>query len=97
LEFSEVYLPIRVKKSRFDFDYSTFAVVHGDSPSIVHVRGDDLELFRRIPKSGEWVLEHSIPGLSEATRGLPGYPEHSRWMAVDVIAGGTRLAVFNVS
>jgi hypothetical protein len=48
-------------------------------------------LFRRIPCSSEWVLEHSFPWLSEATRGLQGHPEPSRWRAVDVIAGGTRV------
>jgi GT2 family glycosyltransferase len=106
LEFSDVDLPIRVRKSGLHYGYSAFAVVHGASPeptaspatvSIIHVRGEDLELFRRIPSSGEWVLEHSIPRLSEATHGLQGYPERSRWMAVDVIAGGSRLAVLKVS
>ncbi|KAG0521741.1 hypothetical protein BDA96_08G187300 [Sorghum bicolor] len=106
LEFSEVDLPIRVRKSGSDNEYSTFAVVHGGSPEptaspatafIVHVCRKDLELFRQIPSSGEWVLEHSIPRLSEATRGLQGHPEPSRWREVDVVAGGTRLAVLEVS
>jgi hypothetical protein len=103
LELSEVDLPTRVRKS--GLDYTAFAVVHGTSPEptaspatayIVHVCGEDLEVFRQIPSSGEWVLEHSIPRLSEATRGLQGHPEPSRWRAVDVIAAGTRLAALRV-
>lgn len=79
LVFSKVALPIRLDMLKIPH-LSTFTVVHGaglgpDSPprtSIVHVRGEELELFRRVHGSGEWTLEHIIPNLSEATttRGL---------------------------
>jgi hypothetical protein len=64
---------------------------------IVHVHGQTLELFRQVRGSGEWVLQHRIPELSRATRGLPGYPDHKRfwWQMVEVIAGGTGFAILS--
>jgi hypothetical protein len=87
LLFSMVDLPTRVDTSLFRRRRSSsFTVVHGTgglgptSPqrtSIVHVCGEELELFCRVQGCGEWVLEHTIPNLSEttATRGLLVCPE----------------------
>lgn len=111
LVFSKVDLPIDLEQSDPHYVRSTFAVVHSAasgpdpaSPSppvvcIVHVRGQKLELFRQVRGSGgEWVLEHTIPKLSSATRGLLGYPDERwvRWLAVEVIAGGPGFAVLLV-
>ncbi|CAN6343853.1 unnamed protein product [Urochloa humidicola] len=109
LEFSEVDLPIRI----IDLDprryASTFTVVHsaGDdrhtSPPvvrIVHVHGEELEVFRRVGgSSGMWVLEHSIRRLSKAARGLPSCPPRNkgyRRMEMEVMAGGTGFAIVSV-
>ncbi|GJN35499.1 hypothetical protein PR202_gb24282 [Eleusine coracana subsp. coracana] len=82
LEFFQVDLPSGIHMSEDLGYHSTYNVVHGvagDSeprsrPRIIHVYLDELEVFRRVFDSGEWVLEHSIRRLSEVTRGLPGYP-----------------------
>ncbi|PVH63225.1 hypothetical protein PAHAL_3G497100 [Panicum hallii] len=100
LEFSDVDLPIRIDRSKLPSG-SAFTVVHGAGPNptsppttwIIHVHGDALEFFRLVRGGGAWVLEHSIPQLSEATRGLPGCHKVLKWRAVDVIAGGTGIAV----
>ena len=107
LSFSKVELPIRIRYRR----PSTFTVVHGGAgglgptsrarttTSIVHVCGKELELFRRVHGSGEWVLEHSITSLSEATHGLSVCLEKCtkmEWRTVaDVVAEGTSLAVLS--
>ncbi|CAL5092313.1 unnamed protein product [Urochloa decumbens] len=97
---SEVDLPIRIDTSR-SLHRSAFTVVHGagrdpTSPAatwIVHVYGEELEFFRQV-RGGEWVLEHSIPKLSEAARGLLGCQERRlEWAVANVIAVGTGIAV----
>ncbi|OEL14380.1 hypothetical protein BAE44_0024602, partial [Dichanthelium oligosanthes] len=92
LGFSKVDLPIQIDTWKLPYSYtSMFKVVHGASPDptsppstwIIHVRGEELEFFRLVRGSGEWVLEHSIQ-LSEATRRLPGSPEKFvKWTLVD--------------
>ncbi|CAN6335039.1 unnamed protein product [Urochloa humidicola] len=112
LEFSKVCLPIRVDCTPDSSYKSTFAVIHGGgagnaSPPtvrIVHVRGEALEVFRRVvddgTNAGEWVLEHNIPRLLKAARKkLPGCPEKGGGRMVEmnvVAAGGTGLAVLSV-
>ncbi|KAK3152728.1 hypothetical protein QOZ80_2BG0162790 [Eleusine coracana subsp. coracana] len=84
-----------------DYDSSYFRVVHSDlmpkATRIVHVWGQELEVFRQQQGAGEWVLEHHIPRLSEACRGVPGYPEKKRfdWI-VDVAANGAGFVVLSV-
>ncbi|CAN6343852.1 unnamed protein product [Urochloa humidicola] len=103
LEPSDVDLPIHIDTSRSPYG-SAFTVIHGagrDPTSsattwMVHVYGEELEFFRRVcgGRGGEWVLEHSIPKLSEAARGLLGCPEKRlEWAVVNVIAVGTGIAV----
>jgi hypothetical protein len=78
MDFSEIDLPTFTDPSDPD-NCSSFRVVHssgdGTEPQtvrVVHVNGEDLEVFRRV--NDGWVLEHRIPRLSEATRYLlPGY------------------------
>ncbi|TVU49071.1 hypothetical protein EJB05_00362, partial [Eragrostis curvula] len=98
LEVSVVNLPSRVK-SEHVLGTSKFCVVHcaGDdddstlplAPRIVHARGEEIEVFRRVHSSGagEWVLEHSIRRLSEATLGLPSCPEKDCWVCEVVTQG----------
>ncbi|RLN29622.1 hypothetical protein C2845_PM05G01830 [Panicum miliaceum] len=102
LEFSDVDLPIRIDR-QFPRG-SAFTVVHGAGPNptspptawIIHVHGEALEFFRRQDRGGgAWVLEHSIPELSEATWRLPGHRK-AGWTALEVIAGSTGIAVVSV-
>ncbi|CAL4897767.1 unnamed protein product [Urochloa decumbens] len=103
-ELSEVDLPIGIDTSKPP-KRSAFTVVHGaghgrTSPAttrIVHVHGEDLEVFRRRVSGDEWVLEHSIAKLSEATRGLFGYRPDKRleWTEVRVISVGNGIAVLS--
>ncbi|CAL4897768.1 unnamed protein product [Urochloa decumbens] len=105
-ELFEVDLPIGIDMSKPP-NRSAFTVVHGvgrdpTSPPttrIIHVHGEDLEVFRRVRggHGSEWVLEHSIPKLSEATRGLLGCRPDQRleWTEVHVISVGTGIAVLS--
>ncbi|TVU49066.1 hypothetical protein EJB05_00357, partial [Eragrostis curvula] len=72
-DFAEADLPSRVDMSRGY--YSTYGIVESSRspsrPCIVHVYLDELEVFGR-RDHGEWVLEHSIHRLSEATPGAAG-------------------------
>jgi len=103
LEFSDVGLPIPIVTLLYG---SAFTVVHGAGPNptsppttwIIHARcyGEALEFFCLVRGGGggAWVLEHSIPQLAEAMRRLlRGRSEALGWTAVDVIAGGTGIAV----
>uniref|UniRef100_K3ZDQ1 F-box domain-containing protein n=1 Tax=Setaria italica TaxID=4555 RepID=K3ZDQ1_SETIT len=106
LELSEVCLPFGIDKSKAPWR-SAFTVVHGaganptwpPSTWIIHVHGEELEFFRRVRGGigGEWVLEHSIPKLSEVARGLQaGCPEKRlERTVVHVIAVGTGIAVLS--
>ncbi|CAL4905105.1 unnamed protein product [Urochloa decumbens] len=108
LELSEVDLPIHIDTSKRPYK-SAFTVGHGAggrnpiSPAttrIVHLHGEDLEVFRRVRGGGdgEWVLEHSIAKLSEASRGLVAgcCPEMKvEWTVVIVVAVGTGIAVLS--
>ncbi|CAN6343858.1 unnamed protein product [Urochloa humidicola] len=108
VELSEINLPISIDTSKPP-NRSAFTVVHGagrnrTSPAttrIVHVHGEDLEVFRRIRGGGggdDWVLEHNIPKLSEAARALLGCrPADKRleWTVVSVISIGNGIAVLS--
>lgn len=116
LEFSRIDLPTKivvVPSHPEDDDeeacYSNFRVVHSAhtdlrkaTTRIVHVRGQELEVFRRHTGDGDngsckWVLEHSVARLSEACRGLPGYPANKRYdWIVEVVANGAGFVVLSV-
>jgi hypothetical protein len=78
-----------------------FTVIHGagaadhTSPPttrFVHVRGEELEVFRRVHGSGEWVLEHSIHRLLKAARVVLApscMVDQDRGPELDVMAAGT--------
>jgi hypothetical protein len=105
LEFSKIDLP--TGRNTETEGFSTFRVVHGagtepKTARIVHMRGEVLEVFRRrqattTDDGGAWVLERSIPRLSEACQGLPGHPGEKRlgWI-VEVVADGAGLVVLSV-
>ncbi|KAF8762909.1 hypothetical protein HU200_008754 [Digitaria exilis] len=113
LESREVDIPTCIDTSKFTYR-SVFTVVHGAGPGptspastwIVHVRGEALEFFRHVRRgSGDgesssslWVLEHTIPKLSEAAGELIGYQEMKRvdWTGVSAIAVGDGAAVLSV-
>ncbi|CAN6329877.1 unnamed protein product [Urochloa humidicola] len=111
LKLSKVDLPIGIIGASKSPYGSRFTVVHGvgQNPTspvttrIVHVHGKDLEVFRRVSDGGsggggEWVLEHSIPKLSEAARGLLGCrPADKRlqWTEVSVISVGNGIVVLS--
>nr|CAB3462619.1 unnamed protein product [Digitaria exilis] len=106
LKVSKVDLPIRADMSKAPC-ISSFTIIHGvstDSASqpstwMIHVRGEQLEFFRLVRGCGEWVLEHTIPDLSEAMCRLPdGLPEKTlKLMLVDVISCGTGTAVLSAT
>ncbi|CAD6266901.1 unnamed protein product [Miscanthus lutarioriparius] len=104
LNFSQVDLPSRVDPSKKDY-HASFRIVHGVCPDsssppmarIVHANGEEIEVFRWVHGTAEWVLEHSIPRLSEVARGLPSYlAERPFHWAVKVIADGVGFAVLSV-
>ncbi|KAF8655539.1 hypothetical protein HU200_061084 [Digitaria exilis] len=108
LQVSKVDLPIHVDTHTSMIPHtSRFTVVHGAGPDpaspastwIIHLRGEALEFFRLVHGSGEWVLEHTIPDLSEATRRLPNGPPEKvlRLREVDVIAGEAGTAILSVT
>jgi hypothetical protein len=102
LEFSEVLLPsCKDFTASYSGANSSYIVVHGgSSPTsrIVHVYGDDLEVFGRVDGSGDWILQHRARKLSEATRGLPVPAEILMfdWEAW-VISAGTGYVIVAVS
>jgi hypothetical protein len=102
LQFSKVNLPSSIHMSGYWEGKSTYIVVHGKFGSsttsrIVHVYGDELEVFGRVHGSGEWVIEHSVRRLSEATHGLSGFPADTLfdWNA-RVFSNGTGFVVLKV-
>jgi hypothetical protein len=59
--------------------------------------GEDLKVFDRVHGSGKWILEHSIRRLSEATRGLWGFPaELFYWWEAWIISAGIGFVVVAV-
>jgi hypothetical protein len=110
LEFSKFDLPTGRKTDPSSWEtegFSTFRVVHGagtepKTARIVHTRGEALEVFRRrqattTDDGGAWVLERSIPRLSEACQGLPGHPgEKLLGWIVEVVADGAGLVILSV-
>lgn len=104
LDFSQVDLPSQVDPSKKDY-HASFRVVHGAGPDsaspptarIVHANGEELEVFRRVHGTAEWVLEHNIVRLSEVACGLPSYlAERPFHWTVKVIADGVGFAVLSV-
>jgi hypothetical protein len=92
LVLSEVELPSCMDTS--DEVEASYIVVHGDfGPHI-----GEIEVFGRVHGSGEWILERGVCRLSEATRGLSGFPAemHFDWALAQVFSDGTRFLVVAV-
>ncbi|KAL6629547.1 hypothetical protein ACP70R_029312 [Stipagrostis hirtigluma subsp. patula] len=99
LEFYQINLPTRKGPSVSEEGFSTFRVVHasGGVARIVHVYGDELEVFRQVDVGGRgWVMERSIPRMSEATRELPGYPRKRFDWILELHASGAGFVVLSV-
>jgi hypothetical protein len=97
LVLSEVELPSCMDTS--DEVEASYIVVHGDfGPHIVKVYLGEIEVYGRVHGSGEWVLERGVCRLSEATRGLSGFPAEKQldWALAQVCSDGTRLLVVAV-
>ncbi|CAL5080927.1 unnamed protein product [Urochloa decumbens] len=75
LKFSLVTFPAQMRGQYRRTNFRVIGGVDDNTVRVVRVHGDELQVFGRLPDSGEWVVEKNVV-LRDVTAGLPGWEDY---------------------